>query len=478
MVEEIGGHGAAGHAVAADLATADGCRAAVEQGAAALGGVDVLVNCAGAAQGADVLGLPVETIEDALALKSYGYLRMAQLVIPFMRRSGWGRIVNIAGAAGTSPERGNLPVSLANIAVLNMTRALSDAVAGDGILVNTICPGLTNTDSGAAAARRPRGRRGTRGGRVDRRGRPRPAGGDGSPNRRRLRRSLCSWPPGACSYVFGSSVYMDGGLPPRHTVNDMDTGIPSDLRVVVTAGARGIGRAIVEGLREHGVRVHLCDISAEAIAECRAALPDVTASVVDVAAVDQVDAFFDAALDALGGLDVLVNNAGIAGPTAAVEDITVEDWDRTVAVNLNSQFYCARRAVPALRASGRGALINLSSVAGRLGYAYRSVYAATKWAVVGFTQSLAKELGPDGIRVNAILPGVVDGERFDNVVVARAAALGRTAEEVEQEYLSHVSLRRKVSTRDVANMVLFLCSEAGRNVSGQSLGVCGNVEVM
>ena len=106
------------------------------------------------------------------------------------------------------------------------------------------------------------------------------------------------------------------------------------------------------------------------------------------------------------------------------------------------------------------------------------MYAATKWAVVGFTQSLAKELGPDGIRVNAILPGVVDGERFDNVVVARAAALGRTAEEVEQEYLSHVSLRRKVSTRDVANMVLFLCSEAGRNVSGQSLGVCGNVEVM
>ena len=120
----------------------------------------------------------------------------------------------------------------------------------------------------------------------------------------------------------------------------------------------------MEGLREHDARVHLCDISPEAIAECRASLPGVTAAVVDVAAVDQVDAFFDAALDALGGLDILVNNAGIAGPAAAVEDITVEDWDRTVAVNLNSQFYCARRAVPALRASGRGALINLSSVAG------------------------------------------------------------------------------------------------------------------
>ncbi|MDD9984641.1 MAG: SDR family oxidoreductase [Spirochaetaceae bacterium] len=257
-----------------------------------------------------------------------------------------------------------------------------------------------------------------------------------------------------------------------------DTGIAPDLRVVVTAGARGIGRATVEGLLEHGARVHLCDISAEAIAECRASLPDVTASVVDVAAVDQVDAFFDAALDALGGLDVLVNNAGIAGPTAGVQDITVEDWDRTVAVNLNSQFYCARRAVPALRESGRGALINLSSVAGRLGYAYRSVYSATKWAVIGFTQSLAQELGPDGVRVNAILPGVVDGDRFESVVTARAAALGRTFDEVAEEYVSHVSLRRKVTNRDVANMILFLCSEAGRNVSGQSLGVCGNVEVI
>jgi NAD(P)-dependent dehydrogenase (short-subunit alcohol dehydrogenase family) len=261
-------------------------------------------------------------------------------------------------------------------------------------------------------------------------------------------------------------------------VNGTGSGIPANLRVVVTAGARGIGRAIAEGLREHGARVHLCDISSEAIAECRASLPDVTAAVVDVAAADQVDAFFDEALEELGGLDVLVNNAGIAGPTAAIEDITVEDWDRTVAVNLNSQFYCARRAVPALRESGNGALINLSSAAGRLGFAYRSVYAATKWAVIGFTQSLAKELGPDGIRVNAILPGVVDGDRFESVVSARAAALGRTFEDVAQEAVSHVSLRRKVSNRDVANMVLFLCSEAGRNVSGQSLGVCGNVEVI
>ena len=198
----------------------------------------------------------------------------------------------------------------------------------------------------------------------------------------------------------------------------------------------------------------------------------------DVRLEDEWERVVGACVSAFGRLDVLVNNAGIAGPTAGVEDITVEDWERTVAVNLNSQFYCARRAVPALRASGRGAMINLSSVAGRLGYPYRSAYAATKWAVIGFTRSLAMELGRDGIRVNAILPGVVDGERFERVVTARAEALGRTFDEVAEEYVSHVSLRRKVSNRDVANMILFLCSEAGRNVSGQSLGVCGNVEVI
>ena len=210
VIEGVADHGAAGHAVAADLSTADGCRTAVERGAAALGGVDVLVNCAGAAQADDVLGLPVETIEDALALKSYGYLRMAQLVVPHMRRGGWGRIVNIAGAAGASPERGNLPVSLANVAVLNMTRALSDAVAGDGILVNTICPGLTNT----TRARRLHAARAAEEGRdVDEliadAGRGLPAGRIAEPEE--IAKVAVFLASGACSYVFGSSVYMDGG---------------------------------------------------------------------------------------------------------------------------------------------------------------------------------------------------------------------------------------------------------------------------
>ena len=254
------------------------------------------------------------------------------------------------------------------------------------------------------------------------------------------------------------------------------SGIPQGLRVVVTAGASGIGRAIAETLHDHGARVHVCDISPEAIDEFRAGMPDIGVAMADVAEIDQVDAFFDSALADLGGLDVLVNNAGIAGPTAGVEAIEPRDWDRTVAVNLNGQFYCARRAVPALREAGQGAIINLSSVAGRLGFAYRTPYAATKWAVVGFTQSLAKELGADGIRVNAILPGVVEGPRIERVIAARAEALGKSYEEVERDNLSKVSLRRMVSPYDVANMALFLCSPAGQNISGQALSVCGNVE--
>ncbi len=256
------------------------------------------------------------------------------------------------------------------------------------------------------------------------------------------------------------------------------SGIPQGLRVVISAGASGIGRAIAETLHRHGARVHVFDVDPEAVAACRAEMPDIRAAVADVADIAHVDEFFDAALADLGGLDVLVNNAGIAGPTAGVESIEPMDWDRTVAVNLNGHFYCTRRAVPALRGYEHGAIINISSVAGRLGFAYRTPYAATKWAIVGFTQSLAKELGPDGIRVNAILPGVVEGERIQRVITARAETLGKSYAEVEQENLSKVSLRRMVSPYDIANMALFLCSPGGQNISGQALSVCGNVETI
>ena len=248
------------------------------------------------------------------------------------------------------------------------------------------------------------------------------------------------------------------------------------LRAVVSAGAAGIGRSIVEALIGAGAKTAAFDVSEDAVNGLRSAHPEVLARVVDVSHRASVDAFLEEVMTEFGGLDVLVNNAGIAGPTAKVEEIDPTEWEATIAINLTGQFYCARKVAPALKVSKNGAIINIASVAGRLGYANRTPYAASKWAVVGFTKSLAIEMGPDGVRVNAILPGVVEGPRIDRVIQARADAVGTSFAETRDAYLGKISLRRMVSADDVANLVLFLCSPAGRNISGQALSVCGNVE--
>jgi NAD(P)-dependent dehydrogenase (short-subunit alcohol dehydrogenase family) len=249
-------------------------------------------------------------------------------------------------------------------------------------------------------------------------------------------------------------------------------------RVLVTAGASGIGRAIVDALVEAGAEVHTCDVDEAALAALREALPSVGTTPADVADDAAVDRLFAEAQARLDGLDMLVNNAGIAGPTGAVEDIDPAEWRRCLEIDLTGMFLCARRAVPLLKAAGGGAMVNMSSAAGRFGYAFRTPYAAAKWGVIGLTQSLAKELGPHGITVNAILPGIVEGPRMEGVIRDRAEALGVAYEEMERRYLERVSLRRMVSPRDIAHMVLFLASPLGRNVSGQSLGVDGNVETL
>ncbi len=243
----------------------------------------------------------------------------------------------------------------------------------------------------------------------------------------------------------------------------------------VTAGASGIGYAIATTLADHGATVAICDIDRTALERCGRERPDLECHLCDVADEAQVDSVFATIDQRWGRLDILVNNAGIAGPTGPIDEIAADAWRQTVDVNLNGVFYVTRRAVPLLRRS-QGQIINLSSVAGRLGYALRSPYSATKWAIVGFTKSLAKELGPSGIRVNAIQPGIVAGPRIDAVIQARADATGKSFEEVEAANLEKVSLRRKVTAEDVANMALFLCAPAGRNISGQAISVCGNVE--
>jgi NAD(P)-dependent dehydrogenase (short-subunit alcohol dehydrogenase family) len=252
-----------------------------------------------------------------------------------------------------------------------------------------------------------------------------------------------------------------------------------DLRVLVTAGASGIGAVIARAFHEAGSRVHVCDIDRLALDRLNTEAPGITGSVADASVAADVDLVFDDVQGTLGGLDVLVNNCGIAGPTGPIESIDGPGWERTVAVNLNSQYYFARRAVPLLKQSAANpSLIAMGSVAGRLGYALRTPYASTKWAIVGLMKSLAIELGPHGIRVNAILPGTVEGERMRGVIAARAAAAGVSVEAMGQQYLNKISLRRMVSPDDIAALALFLCSPAARNLSGQAISVDGNLEYL
>ena len=249
------------------------------------------------------------------------------------------------------------------------------------------------------------------------------------------------------------------------------------LRVVITAGGAGIGAAIARGFLDAGAKVLICDVDEAALDYFASGHPDVVTQVADVSDEAAVKSLMGAADLRFGGLDVLVNNAGIAGPTGKVDEFTVDDIRRTLDVDVMGQFLTVRHAAAMLRKSA-GAIINISSVAGRLGYGLRTPYSAAKWAIVGLTASLAKEFGPDGVRVNAILPGVVRGPRIDGVIRARAEAEGISFKEMEARYLKNISLRRMVEPEDVATMALFLCSPGGANISGQAISVCGNVETI
>jgi len=257
----------------------------------------------------------------------------------------------------------------------------------------------------------------------------------------------------------------------------MNLGIEG-LRVLVTAGASGIGLATVRAFLREGAKVHLCDVDRAALDQVRKAAPGATSSVCDVADPDAVARLFDDAVGALAGLDALINNAGIAGPTARCEAVTLADWNRTLAVNLTGQFLCAQLAIPLLKGSPNPSIANLSSAAGRFGFPLRTAYAASKWGVIGFTKSLSMELGEFGIRVNAICPGIVEGARIDAVVAAKGRERGVDPKVVLDELVSRSSLRRMVSADDIANAIVFLASPRGANISGHALPVDGDTQAL
>ena len=246
------------------------------------------------------------------------------------------------------------------------------------------------------------------------------------------------------------------------------------LRVLVTAGAGGIGLAIARAFVREGAKVHVCDVDKIALATLAKADPAITASHCDVSDRGQVATLFKDALKSLGGLDCLVNNAGIAGPTGRIEEINPEDWDRCVSIDLTGQFNCTRLAVEHLKKSKNASIMNLSSQAGKHGFPMRSPYAAAKWGVIGFTKSIAIELGPFGIRANALLPGLVAGDRIRRVIEAKAQQRGVSFAEQEQFSLQFTSLRDYVTPEQLADMIVFVASPRGKTISGQSLSVCGD----
>lgn len=252
----------------------------------------------------------------------------------------------------------------------------------------------------------------------------------------------------------------------------MDLGL-SGHKVVVTGAASGIGLAIANAFKAEGATVTICDLDADAINATGFA-----GRVCNVADRDGATDFLESAVADMGGLDTLVNNAGIAGPTGPVEDIAPEDWDNCLNVCLTGQFNMTRVAVPHLRKSDNASIANLSSLAGRVGFGLRSPYAAAKWGVIGFTKSLSIELGPDNIRANAILPGLVAGDRQRRVLEAKSQRLGLSFTETEERAFSYTSIKDYVTPEQIADQVVFLASKRGATISGQAVSICGDTQML
>lgn len=248
----------------------------------------------------------------------------------------------------------------------------------------------------------------------------------------------------------------------------------TNRRVLVTAGAAGIGLAIASAFKDLGASVFVTDINPAAVEAARAA--GFSAAVSDVSDEAQVIELVASVSAELSGLDVLVNNAGIAGPTGPIDTLDSAAWKSTFDVNVHGQFYCIKHLLPLLRASSDASIVNLSSAAGRLGMAGRSAYSASKWAVIGLTKTLAIELGEERIRVNAICPGAVNGPRIEAVIEAKAEMLGRPLAEVSDLYHRQSSLNRLVEAVDIADMAVFLASSMARSINGQAMAVDGNTE--
>ncbi len=248
--------------------------------------------------------------------------------------------------------------------------------------------------------------------------------------------------------------------------------------VLISGAAAGIGRCIAEAFIAEGAQVHICDLWPDAIAEFLTANPGATATQADVSITAEVDRVFADFSEKYDHLDILINNAGISGPSAAVEDVATDDWDQCIAVNLSGAFYMTKHAVPLLKQAGGGSIINMSSSAGLFGTPMRSPYAASKWGLIGLTKTWAMELGPHNIRVNAVCPGCVSGPRIEGVIERDAKERGVSPEEIRDVYQRQSSMRTFVTAEEIADTVMFLASEKAGKISGQAMSVDGHTETL
>src|SRR6266478_8372783 len=247
-------------------------------------------------------------------------------------------------------------------------------------------------------------------------------------------------------------------------------------RVLVTAGASGIGMEIARAFVGNAAKVCVCDIDVKALETAKNAIPGLLTTVCDVSKRQDIERMVATAAEVLGGLDVLVNNAGISGPTAPVEEMNPEEWEKVMQVDLTGTFNVTRLAIPHLKKSQAGVIINMSSVAGRFGYANRSPYCTAKWGIIGFTKTLSIELGEFGIRANAILPGAVDGPRIQRVFEGRAQVSGKPLDVIKEEAMAVQSIKRLVDPRDIAALAVFLASDSAKSISGQMLPIDNDMQ--
>lgn len=247
-------------------------------------------------------------------------------------------------------------------------------------------------------------------------------------------------------------------------------------KVLITAGAGGIGLEIAKAFAAKGAKVFVCDINQAALKELEQNVQGVITGLCDVSKRSEIERMVKDGAAALGGLDVLVNNAGIAGPTAPVEEMDPDEWEKVMQIDLNGTFNVTRMAIPYLKKSSSGVIINMSSLAGRFGYENWSPYSTAKWGIVGFTKTLSIELGRYGIRANAILPGAVAGPRIDNVLRARAEANNTTFEEEKDNAMAIQSLKGFIDPKDIAALAIFLASDSAKMISGQIIPIDGDAK--